>query len=130
MKFLAFGEILWDIFGDTRTLGGAPLNVAGHMARLGATSSIISNVGCDELGRQTLKTLGSIGVCDTYIGRNCNLDTGIANIQLEKGIPSYEFNDPCAWDAITLSDELKARLKEGQPDVFCFGILAQRNNEP
>ncbi|MDY5930809.1 MAG: alpha-amylase family glycosyl hydrolase [Candidatus Ornithospirochaeta sp.] len=50
MDFIAFGEILFDVFPDKATLGGAPLNVAGHMSRLGLRGSILSAVGNDELG--------------------------------------------------------------------------------
>ena len=39
MKIIAFGEILWDVFGDEKTIGGAPFNFAAHIARLGAELS-------------------------------------------------------------------------------------------
>lgn len=34
MNVLACGEILWDVFGASAVLGGAPLNVSIHLARL------------------------------------------------------------------------------------------------
>ena len=69
-SFLAFGEILFDCFPDGRhVLGGAPLNVAYHMACLGLTSSIISAVGDDELGRQAMKEVKDAGVDTAEGGR-------------------------------------------------------------
>ena len=32
---LCFGEILFDVFGDDRCIGGAPFNFAAHFAQLG-----------------------------------------------------------------------------------------------
>jgi fructokinase len=43
MKVLAFGEILFDIIEGKHYLGGAPLNFAGHLARMGADFYIFSN---------------------------------------------------------------------------------------
>ena len=32
---LCFGEMLFDVFGDDRCIGGAPFNFAAHFAQLG-----------------------------------------------------------------------------------------------
>ena len=45
---VVLGEVLWDIFGETRRLGGAPLNFAAHARRLGHAVSLISGLGIDE----------------------------------------------------------------------------------
>ena len=47
LKFLSFGEIIWDVYKDEKTLGGAPLNFALHSVRCGAESYILSAVGND-----------------------------------------------------------------------------------
>ena len=52
MDFISFGEILFDVFPDKATLGGAPLNVAGHLTKLGLNGAILSAVGNDELGKR------------------------------------------------------------------------------
>jgi fructokinase len=52
MNFLSFGEILYDVFPDKKTLGGAPLNVSAHLAKLGAEGAIVSAIGNDELGER------------------------------------------------------------------------------
>ena len=35
-KVLSYGEILWDVIDGQAKIGGAPFNLAGHLARLGA----------------------------------------------------------------------------------------------
>ena len=57
----AFGEILWDIFGDTRSIGGAPFNFAAHFASLGGAAALISAVGEDLLGDEALRAIRSFG---------------------------------------------------------------------
>ena len=47
---LCFGEILFDVFGDDRCIGGAPFNFAAHFAQLGGEAVMVSAVGDDELG--------------------------------------------------------------------------------
>lgn len=120
MNFLALGEIIWDIFENGKTLGGAPLNVAAHMASLQANSSIISKVGRDELGDKALEEIKNYNINIDFIKRS-SFSTGIANIYLENGIPSYSFNTPCAWDDIEVDD-----IDNIDVDVFCYGSLSQR----
>ena len=33
MKFLVFGEIIWDLYPDKKCIGGAPFNFAAYTAR-------------------------------------------------------------------------------------------------
>ena len=104
MKALCFGEILWDVNGSERTLGGAPLNVAGHIRRLGGNSYMASAVGRDELGSLTLSAIDSLGVDRRLVHLSDN-PTGIAEVTLSDGIPSYAFNDPAAWDDINMTED-------------------------
>lgn len=125
MKALAFGEILWDVNGNEKTIGGAPLNVLAHIRRLGGESSILSAVGSDELGRDSLACLEDFGIAKRYV-RISPFPTGRADVVLENGIPSYEFNMPCAWDDIRLSDEQYIDIFNDEFSVFIYGTLAQR----
>lgn len=125
MKALAFGEIIWDTYEDGETLGGAPLNVAGHISRLGGSVSVISAVGSDEIGKRTISTLNDMGVDTSFIHRS-SYPTGRAFVKLQSGIPSYSFNEPAAWDDIKLSENDAQRIRKESWDVFIFGSLAQR----
>ena len=123
MKFICFGEILFDIFKDSARIGGAPLNVAAHFQKLGATGTIVSAVGDDELGRSALDTVKKFGIGSEHIHIS-EFPTGKAEVFLVDGIADYAFNEPCAWDDIKISDELK-----GPFDVLCYGTLAQRSEQ-
>ena len=54
MKALAFGEVLWDVNGNEKTLGGATLNVLAHIRKLGGDSSIVRAVGTAGRGGECL----------------------------------------------------------------------------
>ena len=120
MDFLSFGEILFDVFPDKATLGGAPLNVAGHMSKLGLKGEILSAVGKDELGDRAIEEITGLGLSTECISR-LDYETGKAMITLNGKNADYEFNNPAAWDMIPLSN-----LPE-KVSLIYFGTLAQRN---
>src|SRR5947208_16265728 len=57
-EFYAFGEILWDCLPSGKHAGGAPFNVAAHLAHIGVSSALISCVGRDPLGDEILEVAG------------------------------------------------------------------------
>ena len=121
MDFISFGEILFDVFPDKATLGGAPLNVAGHLTKLGLNGAILSAVGDDELGKRALDEIKALGLSTEMIS-TLNYETGKAIITLKGKNAEYEFNDPCAWDNIPLKE-----LPESVSLIY-YGTLAQRGN--
>lgn len=46
-RVVSFGEILFDVIEGVPCLGGAPLNLAVHLHRQGAETTLISAVGAD-----------------------------------------------------------------------------------
>ena len=56
-RVVSFGEILFDVIEGVPCLGGAPLNLAVHLHRQGAETTLISAVGADPLGRSALKQI-------------------------------------------------------------------------
>ena len=56
-KVLSIGEIIWDVYPDRRLIGGAPLNLAAHLAACGVSSSLLSGVGEDALGADALERI-------------------------------------------------------------------------
>ncbi len=127
MKAAAFGEILWDVFEDVRTLGGAPLNVLAHLSKLGADCSIVSAVGRDSLGEDTLERVRQLGINGEYIFSS-QYPTGKAEIELKDGIPGYSFNFPCAWDDIRPDDGKISEFLSEHYSVFIYGTLSQRSD--
>lgn len=120
------GELLWDVFPEHKRLGGAPANFACHTSRLGALGYPISSVGSDALGLELRGRLKEMDVSAQYIFE-VNYATGIVDVVLIEGKPSYVIHEDVAWDHIPLTDELKALA--GKLDAVCFGSLSQRSPE-
>lgn len=121
---VGIGEVLWDVFPNRRTIGGAPANFAYHTAQLGLDSYIVSAVGNDVLGDEAENILKSKGL-KSYILRT-DYPTGAVTISLnEHGVPKYDFQEQVAWDNIPFNEELEQLAK--RTSIVCFGSLAQRN---
>jgi fructokinase len=119
---LCFGEVLWDCLPTGRVPGGAPLNVAYHLHRLGADAKIVSAVGRDALGDEMLACLRTSGVSTELVARHAHLPTGTVGVELSaEGQPSYTIEEGVAWDEIPLSPALP------EFDALIFGSLAARS---
>jgi fructokinase len=130
IEALTFGEALFDVIKGSAHLGGAPLNLAMHLAKLGANPAVITAVGKDELGKILLSKAKEVGVDTSYILIDEKRPTGTVTVKLEdEGIPVFTINKGVAWDAITLDEKQYEALNEKKWDVFCFGTLAQRSED-
>ena len=126
IKAVCFGEVLWDIFPDRKTLGGAPLNVALGMHAMGIDTQVVSKVGKDSLGTEIYEYLHQQGISPLLIKQCSDYPTGQVQVNLnEEGSATYEIISPVAWDQITLDSGIKSAVQ--QADVFVFGSLAARN---
>ena len=125
MNLLSFGEIIWDIYGDSYTIGGAPLNLAAHSSLHGARSWLASAVGNDVLGMRALEHIKALGIKTDYISVSNDFQTGKCDITLgESGIPSYNILENVAYDRILLPSALNHDF-----DVIAFGTLALRTKQ-
>ena len=121
-----FGEILWDVLPRGTFLGGAPLNVAAHLARLGCRTELISRLGPDVRGLDAYARVRDLGVGMRMLQQDVALPTGEARAVLAAdGSASYEFETPAAWDAITF-DEVAAQVLPAA-SALVYGTLAQRD---
>ncbi len=125
IKICCFGEILWDVFPNKKLLGGAPLNVALRLHKLGADVTMISAVGSDALGGDALEIIQDYGLNTASIQKHQSLPTGAVHVALTEGIASYTFEAPSAWDAIQLDTKVLVSLPK--QDAFVFGSLALRH---
>lgn len=120
-KVIAFGEILWDIFGDDKKMGGAPLNFSAHYAKLGGNIKLVSAVGNDENGAEAIKCAGAFGIDTEYISV-VDKPTGQCIVLLdENGSPTYEIVPDASNDCIQPVDIL------GGCDALYYGSLACRS---
>ena len=101
-EFYAFGEILWDCLPSGKHAGGAPFNVAAHLAQIGVSSALISCVGRDPLGDEILEVAGHKRVNVEFVTRaRIGLPTGTVIVTLdEQRNATYELVRPAAWDEI------------------------------
>lgn len=125
---LSFGEILWDVVGETEHIGGAPLNVAAHAARLGLRSHLYSRVGRDARGLRAREIVGGFEVGDRWLSEDAARPTGWVDVVLDaEGEPTYSIPDGVAWDAIPGPDEGMLReIERGGIRALYFGTLSQR----
>ena len=121
-----FGEVLWDCLPRGLFLGGAPLNVAAHLVRLGVPASMISAVGDDVLGEEALARIEGYGVDTRYVAKLKGVPTGSVGVKLDKdGNARYDIRRNVAWDHIPLAEGL-AKSLEGA-SALVFGTLAMRS---
>jgi fructokinase len=125
-NFLSFGEILWDIIDGKPYIGGAPFNVAAHLANCGANSYMLSRLGKDDLGKQALGEIGKLKVSTSLIQWDDAYPTGTVEVFIDKGQPDYFISENVAYDYISIG-----AMPPGADllnfDCLYFGTLAQRN---
>ena len=123
-RVVSFGEILFDVIDGVPWLGGAPLNLAVHLHRQGAETTLISAVGADPLGRSALKQIQEFGLDTGSIAVLEQFPTGTVTVSLdERKVASYQFASDTAYDHIPVPEF------KGEVDLLCFGTLAQRSEE-
>lgn len=123
---LCMGEVLWDSLPSGLFLGGAPHNVAYHLARLGVQACMVSRLGDDVLGREAMSRLVESGLDSSHVQLDPVLQTGFVRVALgAEGGPVYDIVRPAAWDRIEMSDSLRAAATQARAVVF--GSLAQRD---
>ncbi len=126
-NILCFGEILWDAFGDEKTAGGAPMNVARHLVQQGMDVSFASRVGDDESGNGLVEFLKESGLYSNLLQTDDKLPTCEVKVALDKdGHASYIFPDVVSWDNIKLEKTLIEAAQNASAIVY--GSLACRQD--
>jgi len=117
---LCFGEALWDVGPSGRVPGGAPMNVALRLARLGARVRFVSRVGSDALGTELLEYLAASGLPVEEVQFDEQAPTGRVLVDVaDPHDVRYEICAPAAWDFI--------EAEPAAPDVLVYGSLAARH---
>ncbi|MDQ3278748.1 MAG: carbohydrate kinase [Bacteroidota bacterium] len=123
---VCFGETLWDLLPTGARPGGAPMNVAYHLQKLGLPTAIISRVGRDKQGDDLLHILHQNGITTTAIQRDAEHATGVVHATLHQNNEvSYEIVHPVAWDFISFEPGLTALVQNAT--YFIYGSLAARD---
>ena len=96
-----FGEVLYDCFPDgEKVLGGAPFNVAWHLAAFGQQPWFVSRVGEDEEGAMIRQAMEAWKMATGGLQSDPEHVTGQVRITLVQGEPSYDIVDGVAYDFI------------------------------
>jgi fructokinase len=126
-RLVGIGEVLWDLLPAGPQLGGAPANFAYHAHALGATASVVTRVGNDDLGKTILKRFEQIEIADDTIQVDDVAPTGTVTVTLSHdGIPHYRIHEDVAWDHLAVTTPAFNAVRAA--DAVCFGSLAQRGD--
>ncbi|WP_190295285.1 carbohydrate kinase family protein [Mucilaginibacter rubeus] len=124
---ICYGEILWDVLPDGPQPGGAPLNVAYHLNKLGVQTSLVSKIGKDTNGQKLENLLDDWGIKKHLLQTDTEHPTSQVIAKMNNGNEvSYEIIFPVAWDFIGDSKNIIDCLRPST--YFVFGSLASRND--
>lgn len=123
---VCFGEVLWDLLPDKALPGGAPMNVAYHLNKLGTSPAMISKIGMDDYGKGLVDMLSGQEVTTDYIQVDYNHPTGLVHAAPnEHNEVVYDIVFPSAWDFIEWKDEYTSLVQQAR--YFVYGSLTSRN---
>ena len=123
---VCYGEVLWDILLTGPLPGGAPMNVAFHLKKLGMNPTLITRVGYDNYGKDLVDMLSNDGVAVKY-EVDTVYPTGLvyANVG-DNHEMAYDIVYPSAWDFIEGKPEYADIVSEAE--YFVFGSLTSRSD--
>jgi fructokinase len=121
---MVFGEVLFDCFTDgTRTLGGAPFNVAWHLTGFGMNPLLISRIGNDDMGAEIIASMRQFGMDHSGIQHDGRARTGEVSVDLRHGQPEFDIFDDRAYDHME-----PPQLDGVTPSLVYHGSLALRHD--
>jgi len=126
-RITSIGEILFDVYNDSKSIGGAPFNFIYHITRLTGEGNFVSRIGNDEFGREIRQFFKTSKISSDHLQTDETHKTGIAKAVLdERKVPTYSIEENVAYDFIESSGKLESLVKD-ETDCLYFGSLAQRN---
>jgi fructokinase len=120
-----YGEMLWDMLPDGPQPGGAPLNVAYHLSKMGIPTGIISRVGTDEYGAVLIKQATKWGLITDYIQTDKLKATSTVAAKITGTDVTYDILENVAWDFIKTNTFIKKEVKAAP--YLIYGSLSSRN---
>lgn len=127
IKGVCFGEVLWDNLPTGRKLGGAPLNVAYHLNKLGIPTDMLTRVGEDADGEDIMTLCAELAIPLTLFQKDNKYPTSTVEVHIDENKDvRYDIVFPVAWDNIALGEKEIETVR--QADFFVFGSLSTRHN--
>ena len=122
---VCWGELLWDLFPAGACLGGAPSNVAVHLAAAGEHTALVTRLGRDDLGERAFAELGERGVVRSGVQFDPAMQTGRVGIEIHEGEAVYTLHEG-AWQRIACDEYARNLLATCR--AFAFGTLSQESS--
>ncbi|MBA5690242.1 PfkB family carbohydrate kinase [Rugamonas apoptosis] len=120
-----FGEALVDDFITEQVVGGAPFNMARHLAAFGAASLMITRIGQDANGASVRAEFTRYGMTQAGLQVDSSAPTGRVVVERNEQGHRFIIQPDQAYDYIEPAPALAA-LKAANPGMLYFGTLAQR----
>lgn len=126
---LIVGEVLFDVMPNgNRVLGGAPFNVAWHLAAFGLRPLMITRVGADDSGDAVIAAMESWSMDTWGVQRDPARRTGEVRVDLDGGEPSFHVLPDQAYDH--LDGDLATRATRRQAiSLLYHGTLIARDED-
>jgi fructokinase len=123
---VCFGEVLWDLLPSKALPGGAPMNVAYHLKKLGTIPAMFSKIGMDDYGKGLVDLLASNAITTEFLQVDYDHPTGLvyANPN-EYNEVVYDIVFPSAWDFIQQEKEYVEVVEKCS--FFVYGSLTSRS---
>jgi fructokinase len=124
-KIVAFGEVVWDILPEGKTLGGTPLNMVFRCNSFGENGYLLSRLGYDNSGNEALDRLEELGMSHENVQIDDEFPTGTVNVSFnDRDEAKYEVVLDVAFDHIEFS--AKALKLARNADCLFYGLLPLR----
>lgn len=126
MTTVVFGEALVDDFGTEQVVGGAPFNVARHLAAFMAPQLMLTRIGNDKNGAVVHAEFERFAMSEAGLQIDKMEETG--RVLVERSTRGHRFAilPGQAYDFINPEQALAA-LDKVEASVLYFGTLAQRS---
>jgi len=124
---VVFGEALVDDFGAEQIVGGAPFNVARHLAAFMTPCLMLTRIGDDRPGQLVRAEFERFAMSEAGLQVDPIEETG--RVLVERGPRGHRFSilPNQAYDFIGAAPA-QACVDAVDPGIVAFGMLAQRND--
>jgi len=132
-SLIVFGEALVDLFRNGAVVGGAPFNVARHLAGFGQNPLFLSAIGKDNAADLILQEMSRYGLSSTGLQILTNQRTGVVQVHENAQGHQFEIMPDCAYDAIETIAALTSldafTQTNQQATMFYHGTLGLRGEK-
>lgn len=124
---LIFGEALVDVFEQEAVVGGAPFNVARHLAAFGLRPVMLTRIGADAHGALIAAEFARFGMTTEGLQIDRERATGRVTVSMNAHGHSFDIPRDQAFDRIDAAEASACLSRIDAPRYVYFGSLIQRD---